>query len=107
MRRGDIVTVAMTGDFGKPRPAVIVQADSFGETGTVTLLLMTSTLIEAPLLRIPVQPTVANGLTLPSQVMIDKAMSVRRERVGQIIGSLDDTTMLQVTRGMAVFFGIG
>ena len=107
MKRGDLVTVAMSGDFGKPRPALIIQSDSFQETGTVTVLLMTSTVIEASLLRISVSPTPLNGLTLPSQVMVDKAMSVRRDKVGRLIGQLDEASMLQVTRSLAVFMGIG
>lgn len=106
MKRGDVVTVAISGDFGKPRPAVIIQADAFDATGTVTVLLLTGTLTEAPLLRRPIEPSAANGLTKPSQVMIDKAMSVRRERIGVPIGRLDDETMLTVTRALAVFLGI-
>lgn len=107
MKRGDIVTVAFTGDFGKPRPALIVQADAFDATGTVTVLLITSTAVEAPLLRVPLEPSEKTGLTLVSQVMIDKAMSVKRERVGKVIGHVDADTMLTVTRALAVFFGIG
>ncbi|MBW8302176.1 MAG: type II toxin-antitoxin system PemK/MazF family toxin, partial [Hydrogenophaga sp.] len=106
MKRGDVVTVAISGDFGKPRPAVFIQADAFDATGTVTVLLLTGTLTEAPLLRPPIEPSAANGLTKPSQVMIDKAMSVRRERIGVPIGRLDDETMLTVTRALAVFLGI-
>ncbi len=106
MKRGDVVTVAISGDFGKPRPAVIIQADAFDATGTVTVLLLTGTLTEAPLIRPPIEPSAANGLTRPSQVMIDKAMSVRRERIGVPIGRLDDETMLTVTRALAVFLGI-
>lgn len=106
MKRGDVVTVAISGDFGKPRPAVIIQADAFDATGTVTVLLLTGTLTEAPLLRPPIEPSAANGLTKPSQVMIDKAMSVRRERIGVPIGRLDDETMLTVTRALAIFLGI-
>lgn len=106
MKRGDVVTVAISGDFGKPRPAVVIQADAFDATGTVTVLLLTGTLTEAPLLRPHIAPNTANGLTKPSQVMIDKAMSVRRERIGAPIGRLDDETMLTVTRALAVFLGI-
>jgi mRNA interferase MazF len=106
LKRGDVVTVAISGDFGKPRPAVIIQADAFDATGTVTVLLLTGTLTEAPLIRPPIEPSAANGLTRPSQVMIDKAMSVRRERIGVPIGRLDDETMLTVTRALAVFLGI-
>lgn len=107
MRRGDLVTVAMSGDFGKPRPALIVQSDRFADTGTVTVLLVTSTDVEAPLLRVLVQPDAENGLLQPSWVMIDKAMSVKRERVGRVIGRVREETMLTVTRNLAVFLGMG
>ncbi|WP_420962700.1 type II toxin-antitoxin system PemK/MazF family toxin [Brucella sp. IR073] len=106
MRRGDLFTVAMPGDFAKPRPALIIQSDQFEDTGTVTVLLMSGTLVDAPLLRITVQPTAENGLRKPSQVMIDKAMSARRDRLGSPFGRLDDETMLAVTRSLAVFLGI-
>ena len=107
MKRGDLVTVAISGDFGKPRPALIVQSDSFAETGTVTLLLVTSTPIDAPLVRVPLEPNLENGLVQPSWVMIDKAMSVKRERVGGVIGQVREEKMLAVTRNLAVFLGIG
>lgn len=106
MRRGDFVTVAMQGDFGKPRPALVIQADQFEDTGTVTILLISGTLVDAPLLRITVLPTSENGLREPSQVMIDKAMSVKRERLRPSFGRLDDETMLAATRSLAVFLGI-
>ena len=107
MRRGDLVAVTMPGDFGKPRPALIVQADQFSETGTVTVLLMSSTLVDAPLIRPVVQPSPANGLRKPTQVMVDKAMSVKRDRLGEPFGRLDDRAMLAITRSLAVFLGIG
>lgn len=106
MKRGDLVTVAMPGDFGKPRPAVIVQADQFEDIGTVTVLLLSGTLVDAPLIRITVQPTSGNGLRKPSQVMVDKAMSIKRDRLGQSFGRLDDATMLSASRSLAVFLGI-
>ncbi|CAA2139150.1 putative endoribonuclease MazF [Methylobacterium bullatum] len=62
MKRGDLVTIAMPGDFGKPRPALIIQSDAFVETGTVTVLLISGTLAEAPLIRTTVEPREANGL---------------------------------------------
>jgi mRNA interferase MazF len=106
VRRGDLVTVARPGDFGKPRPALVVQGDQFAETGTVTVLLMSATLVDAPLLRPTVSPTPKNGLQKPSQVMVDKAMSVKRDRLGPVFGSLDAETMVTVTRALAVFVGI-
>ncbi|EJJ31640.1 type II toxin-antitoxin system PemK/MazF family toxin [Rhizobium sp. CF142] len=106
MRRGDIVTVAISGDFGKPRPALVIQADQFDATGTVTVLLISSTLIDAPLIRPTIQPTAQSGLRKASQVMVDKAMSVKRERIGTMIGRLEDDALLAVTRSLAVFLGI-
>ena len=106
MRRGDLVTVAMPGDFGKPRPALVVQGDQFSETGTVTVLLMSGTLVDAPLIRPTASPTPQNGLRKPSQVMVDKAMSVKRDRLGPVFGSLDAETMVTVSRALAVFLGI-
>lgn len=106
MRRGDLVTLAMTGVFGKPRPALIIQADPFGETGTVTVLLLSSTLIDAPLIRLNLRPTPENGLRKHSQVMIDKAITIRGDKLGPPFGRLDDETMLPVTRLLAVFLGL-
>ncbi|UHS60980.1 type II toxin-antitoxin system PemK/MazF family toxin [Agrobacterium vaccinii] len=106
MRRGDLVTVSVSGDFGKPRPAVIVQSDYFSDTATVTVLLLSGTLVEAPFIRLTVQPSPQNGLTKPSQVMIDKSMTVLRNKLGPVFGRLDDDMMLSITRSLAVFIGI-
>ncbi len=107
MRRGDLVTVALQGDLGKPRPALIIQSDQFNATVTVTVLLVSSTLIDAPLIRLTVEPTPENGLRTSSQVMIDKAITVRREKLGAPFGRLDDDTLVAVNRGLALFLGFG
>ena len=106
MMRGDFVTIAMQGDFGKPRPALVIQTDQFGEHTTVTVLPVTSTLVAAPLLRITVQPGVGNGLQKPSQVMVDKAMTVKRDKIGQAFGRIDVDVMVEIERCLAVFLGI-
>jgi mRNA interferase MazF len=106
VRRGDLVTVAMPGDFGKPRPALVIQSDQFDRTGTMTVLLVSATLVEAPLIRATVQPTAENGLRKPSQVMVDKAMTIKRDKLGPPFGRLDDDTMLSVTRSLTVFLGL-
>lgn len=106
MKRGDFVTVALQGDFGKPRPALVIQADQFNAQATVTVLLVSSTLIDAPLFRITVQPDEANHLQKPSQIMADKAMTVRRDKLGAPFGSASDEVMLEVSRCLAVFLGI-
>ena len=105
-RRGDLVTIALSGDFGKPRPALILQADQFTGTATVTVLLVSSTLVEAPLLRVTVHPNAENGLRRPSQVMVDKAMTVKREKLEQVFGRIDSEALLQIERCLAVFLGI-
>jgi len=106
MRRGDFVTVAASGDYGKPCPALIIQSDLFGDLPSVALCLVTSDLRNAPIFRITVDPTPENGLRSISQIQIDKVVSVPRERVGGVIGRLDDATMLKVNRSLAVFAGI-
>ena len=106
MRRGDIVTVALQGGQGKPRPALVVQADVFHDLVAVTVLPITSTLVDAPLLRLNVQPSRANGLTQPSQIMIDKTQTPPRTKVGRVIGHLEDATMIEVSRALAVFLGL-
>ena len=106
MRRGDLVAVAMPGDFGKPRPALVIQSDQFDGTASVTVLLVSGTLVDAPLIRLTVQPTDENRLRKPSQIMIDKAMSVRRDKLAEPFGRIDDETMISVNRSLALFFGI-
>ena len=105
MRRGDLVTITLQGDYGKPRPALVIQSDLFDEHPSVTVLPVTSALRDAPLFRLNVLPHAHNGLRLPSQVMVDKAHTVSRDKVGQVIGRLDDRTLLAVNRAMAVFLG--
>lgn len=106
MKRGDLVTVAMSGDFGKPRPALVIQSDHFEDTGTITVLLVSSTLVDAPLIRVTLAPTRDNGLQKPSQAMVDKIMTVKRDRVGQSFGYLSEDDMLAITRSLAVFLGL-
>ena len=106
MNRGDFVTIAMQGDFGKPRPALVIQADPFSEHASGTVVLVSSTLVNAPLLRVTIEPSETNGLQKPSQVMIDKAMTVKRDKLGEAFGSASDASMLEVGRCLAVFLGI-
>lgn len=106
MKRGDIVSIALTGDYGKPRPGLIIQSDFFLATHSVTILPMTSHLLDAPLFRILVAPTRSNGLKIASNIMIDKAYTTPREKIGKIIGHLDSKTILIVERALAVFLGI-
>ena len=106
VRRGDLMTAALRGEQGKPRPALVIQADRFADLASVTVLPITSTLIDAPLLRVAVEPSAGNGLTKRSQIMVDKPQTLPRGRIGPAFGCLDDATMLAVTRALAVFLGL-
>jgi mRNA interferase MazF len=105
MRRGDLVTIALSGDFGKPRPALVIQSDQFAGTGTVSVLLLSSTLVDAPLIRLDVEPAPENGLQRRSQIMVDKPMTVKRKKIGEAFGHLEDGAMVAVNRALAVFLG--
>lgn len=106
MRRGDIVRVAVTGDFGKPRPAVVLQSDLFDEHPSLTVLPITSDLRDAPAFRVDLPSDALTGLRVPSQVMVDKILTVRRQKVGGVIGRIDESRMLSVNRALTVFLGI-
>ncbi len=106
MRRGDLVTIALQGDYGKPRPALIIQSDLFHAHPSVTILPVTGELRETPLFRIRLEPTPANGLQKVSQAMVDKAQSVPRERIGNVFGHVGEEDMLAISRSLAVFLGV-
>lgn len=106
MKRGDLVTIALQGDYGKPRPALIIQSDFFDAHPSVTVLPVTTELRATPLFRVTVEPNRTNALRKPSQVMVDKSMTVAREKIGASFGCIDAGQMLEVERCLAVFLGI-
>ena len=107
MRRGDVVTVAAAGDYGKPRPAVVVQSDAFPEShASVVICQLTSELVDAPDFRVTIEPMPENGLRLKSQVMADKPVTVRRERIGQKIGRLGNQDMVRLGAALAFVLGL-
>src|SRR5271163_1711451 len=107
MRRGDVVAVAAAGDYGKPRPAVIVQSDAFPQThASVIVCQMTSEIADAADFRVTVDPSDENGLRTQSQVMADKPVTIRRERVGQPIGRLGAADMAQIDAALAFVMGL-
>jgi len=107
MRRGDLVTVALTGDYGKPRPAVIVQTDALSDThASIIVCPLTSATTDAPEFRISVEPNAANGLRVRSQIMADKPVTVRRDRIGMRIGQLDIDEMARFNTALAFVMGL-
>jgi mRNA interferase MazF len=106
MRRGDLITIALQGTYGKPSPALIIQSDLFVEHPSVTILPVTSDLRDTPLFRIRINQDDGNQLTKLSEVMVDKAQTVPREKIGKTFGRLSETDMLAVSRAFAVFMGV-
>lgn len=107
MKRGDLVTVTLKGDYGKPRPALVIQSDLFDAHPSVTIMPVTGELRDTPLFRLDLEPSDRNGLRKPSQVMIDKIHTVSRERCGEPFGHLEEDRMVAVNRLMALFLGMG
>jgi mRNA interferase MazF len=107
IRRGDVVTVATSGDFGKPRPAVVIQSDSLPESHiSVVVCQMTSKVIDGRIFRITLDPSEANGLRLRSQVMVDKPMTVLRRRIGPLIGRLTAEEMARMDTAITFVMGL-
>lgn len=107
MRRGELVPISLQGDLGKLRPALVIQSDLFNEEHpSVTLLPVSSEIRSAPLFRVTIEPSAANGLKKVSQVMVDKPVSVKRDKVGKPFGRLEDEAILRVNRALAVWIGL-
>ena len=107
MRRGDIWTVSGARDYaGKPRPAVIMQDDSFDGTDSITICAFTTDETDAPLFRLPVEPNERNGLLNQCRMMVDKITTVPKSKVGARVGRLDDEDILRLNQAMLVFLGL-
>jgi mRNA interferase MazF len=107
VRRGDVVAVAASGDYVKPRPAVIVQTDALpAKHASVVVCQMTSDLIDAPDFRVTIEPDEQNGLRTRSQIMADKPVTIRRERVGRRIGSLEAKDIARLDVAIAFVMGL-
>ncbi len=107
MQRGQFVTIVMPGDYGKPRPALVVQQDLFAELPSVVVCPLTTHIRDdAGQFRLDVVPGELNGLRGPSQISIDKITAVPVAKIGGVIGIADDALMLRVGRALAVFLGV-
>jgi mRNA interferase MazF len=107
MRRGEIWTVSGGKDYaGKPRPAVIIQDDSFDATASVTICAFTTDMTEAPLFRLRVEPNERNRLQSTCCLMVDKITTVPKSKVGTHMGRLDDADILRLNRAVVVFLGL-
>ena len=107
MKRGDLIPVVLAGGYGKPRPALVIQSNLFAKLPSVTVLPVTSELRAVETFRIAVEPTVRNGLRARSQIMVDKAHTIPRDKAGDSFGKLEARSMTAVNRALAVFLGLG
>lgn len=105
LRRGDVVVAVLKGDYGKPRPAVVVQSDLYADHTSVTVLMMSTTLTELEDIRSTIQPDAKNGLREASQVLGDRLQTVPRDKIKQVIGHLAPDQMTAVDRALALFLG--
>ena len=105
MQRGDLVTVSLPGDYGKPRPALIVQSDLLNALESVVLCPVTSELRNAAF-RVTVEPNPANGLRALSQVMVDKLSTLPLTKIGLPFGRLDDERMKAIDRALLLVVGV-
>ena len=107
MKRAEIWTVASGPDYaGKPRPAVIIQDDVFAGTASITLCPFTTQVVDAPLIRLPIEPTRLNGLNATSHVMVDKITTVAKSKMQKRVGRLTEEDMVRVNRAVLVFLGL-
>ncbi|RLT35538.1 MAG: type II toxin-antitoxin system PemK/MazF family toxin [Chloroflexi bacterium] len=107
MRRGEVWTVAGGGDYtGKPRPVVILQDDRFDATESVTICAFTTDPTDAPLFRVMIAAAERNGLDSASRLMVDKITTVRRSRLGALLGQLDDGELARLNQAVLVFLGL-
>jgi mRNA interferase MazF len=107
VRRGDIHIAAARGAYtGKPRPVVIVQDDRFDATASVAVCPLTTNAVDAPLTRIPVEPTAAAGIEYASQIMVDKITTIPRDNVRDQLGRLTDDDLVRLDRALLVFLGL-
>jgi len=109
VKRGDVVLMVGPGELGRPRPGIIVQADELGDNTTTLLACPLSSDVQSnpnPRLRPVIEPTAANGLRVPSQIMTDKLLAQRRERVRRIIGTIDSETSSRLDTALLIVLGL-
>jgi mRNA interferase MazF len=106
VRRGDLVSLALASADGAPRLALVIQSDLFAAHPSVTILPVTHEVRNTPLFRVPLNPGDGNGLDKPCEVMADKAQTIARSTVGELLGHLSEEDMLAVSRVLAVFLGV-
>jgi len=104
--RGDVVLMVVPSDLGRPRPGIIVQADELADFSTILVCPLSSDIQDKPLLRPLVEAAPDNGLRLRSQIMADKLVALRRDRVRRVIGRIDEETSERLDRALLMVLGL-
>jgi len=105
--RGDIVSCVLQGDYGKPRPGVVIQSNLFNPTHqSITLCPITTHLIDTPLFRLSLTPDHENGLEKTSQIMVDKITSIHIDKLGQKIGKLSAKQLQELNHALLIWLNL-
>jgi mRNA interferase MazF len=105
MKHGDLVMAVLPGAYGKPRPAVIIQANTIAQPNSLTVLPLTDEITSDETLRVTIEASAGNGLSSRSQVMINWTTTIPSKRIGQQIGHLSTEDMAAVKSALAHFLG--
>jgi mRNA interferase MazF len=85
---------------------VILQDDRFAGTDSITVCAFTTDPTEAPLFRLPVEPSDSNGLRAACRLMVDKITTVPKAKISARVGRLADEDVVRLNRAVLVFLGI-
>lgn len=107
MKRGDLVSVAISGDYGKPRPALVVQSDAATETDSVLVCLLTSEDAPTTPFRVAIKSDDITNLRKPSTIMADKTLIALREKCGPVFGRAPQSVMLELDEALTFILGLG
>ncbi|MEI6790323.1 MAG: type II toxin-antitoxin system PemK/MazF family toxin [Myxococcaceae bacterium] len=107
IHRGDVVICVSQGDYGKPRPAIVLQSDLFNEThASITVCPITSDINDASLFRVTIEQAPNNGLQNRSQIMIDKIVTIPREKIRQVIGKVSAKELTLIQQALNCWLGL-
>lgn len=98
--------MALSGDYGEPRPAIIIQSDVLTDTDSVLICQITSTVRGFSVYRLPIPANPATGLRKKSEIVVEKINAIRRDRCGPVIGRVDEATLMALGRKLAIVTGV-
>jgi mRNA interferase MazF len=105
--RGDVVLMVVPSDLGRPRPGIVVQSDEFAaDLFTIFACPVSSDLQDKRQLRPLIEAAPENGLPVRSQIMTDRLVALRRDRIRRVIGRIDTETSEQLDRALLLVLGL-